>query len=316
MVVLMTGCSGYVGSAIAEALLEDGAKLLALWNRRPPAIPAVRFWRLDLGDPEAAAELRRLPRFDACVNAAGVPKFFGVPEEHMRAVHVSGTLALAEECARRSVPFVHVSTAFVSSPPGVAIPECAPGAGATGANPYEATKTEAEWMLDRCGGAGIDILRPAIVTPGLEADANTVRCSPVGAFLHSALRDLRRWQEAVPPQASLVCTDRRWLAQLVANLIRRPTGSGTRWWNLGAEAPPTVQAIAEALGIGPGSAPGACPPTRAGYWRRYLDPTLAWETTRTKRRLERRGFENPIVTAEEIAGCIAALRIAREERIA
>jgi len=103
--VLVTGASGQVGRAIAEAA-SDFPKLSFTFSGRA---------MLDLGDRGSASRLVEQLRPDAVVNAAAytaVDKAEG-ERELAFAVNASGAGELAEAAARFDAPIIHLSTDYV-----------------------------------------------------------------------------------------------------------------------------------------------------------------------------------------------------------
>lgn len=68
--VILTGASGFVGTAILSGLLESGADVLAL-SRRRPAVPGTFAWRAcDLLDAGETADAMRNVKADVLLHAA------------------------------------------------------------------------------------------------------------------------------------------------------------------------------------------------------------------------------------------------------
>lgn len=160
--VLVTGAEGYLGGAIAEALLERTARpvLLLIHDRGNDAAERVRRLRdrLDRGRGRTevvAGELREPSplagldprRVGAIVHAAAVTRF-NVDAETADAVNVGGAARLADFARRcpELQSFVLLSSLYASGLRGGRIPET-PLAAAGFANEYERSKHAAEAAL-------------------------------------------------------------------------------------------------------------------------------------------------------------------------
>jgi nucleoside-diphosphate-sugar epimerase len=71
--VLVTGASGFLGIAVCRALTNAGSRVLAMWNRLPPALKHSRIeWvQADLSGSGPPPKLRRLA-FDSVIHLAAV----------------------------------------------------------------------------------------------------------------------------------------------------------------------------------------------------------------------------------------------------
>jgi len=114
--VLVTGAAGMLGSQLLlgapGGVSAVGTDLVAA----PPGNPAVARPAVDLGARvEVAALLGDLAPLAGVIHCAAYTAVDKAEEEEERAAHVNAEVPrlLAEECARRRVPLVHVSTDFV-----------------------------------------------------------------------------------------------------------------------------------------------------------------------------------------------------------
>jgi uncharacterized protein YbjT (DUF2867 family) len=147
--VLVTGASGFIGRAVAEALLRQGHDVVCA-ARRPQSfavaarqcdtlpvdlaqVPAVDWW------------LPRLARLDAVVNAVGILREQGA--QTFRALHAEAPIALFQACAKAGVPVVVQISAL--------------GADAEAQSRYHLSKKAADDCLRELP------LRSAIVQPSL-----------------------------------------------------------------------------------------------------------------------------------------------------
>lgn len=191
--VLITGGTGLVGSAVAEAL--EGTRVLALTRHGAsgwapdgvrggrsassilpadqghvvrgydaPHITHVRgnVTRSQLGlSDDAYRELAE--RVDVVVHAAGVTDFT-TPHAVTNAVNVTGTRHVAAFAERAQAPLYHVSTGYVNT-------EGSSVRGRFGVQIYLQSKREAESIAMRCGTFAA-LVRPSIVF-GHSADGST-----------------------------------------------------------------------------------------------------------------------------------------------
>jgi nucleoside-diphosphate-sugar epimerase len=172
--VVVTGAGGFIGSALAAALLARGATVRALagapgqdTSKLPAAVEPL------LGDIGDQAMLDHLATdASVCFHLAGPPSVagsFGAPAEYAR-VHVLGTLAMLEACRRAGVlRFVYLSSAEVYGRAGAEpVAEDRPPAPRS---PYAAAKAAAEQYVGawaRASGLECVVLRPfSVYGPGL-----------------------------------------------------------------------------------------------------------------------------------------------------
>jgi UDP-glucuronate 4-epimerase len=131
---LITGAAGFIGSRVAEALLDEGHEVDGLDNVCDAYDPALKRWRLDrllgrdrflfvegdVAEGSAAADLfasaSRTTPYDGVVNLAaraGIRPSVSMPEEYYR-TNLLGTLNLLECCRRHGVrSFVLASSSSV-----------------------------------------------------------------------------------------------------------------------------------------------------------------------------------------------------------
>jgi UDP-glucose 4-epimerase len=160
MRVLVTGASGYIGSAVVESLRTSGHEPVALVHRQVVA-GDVESRRGDLLVPESLATA--LDGIDAVCHLAALSsgrESFARPVEYFR-VNVSGTLALLDAMAAAEVrQLVFASTAAIygtpeKQPMSEDLPDNSP-------HPYAASKAAAEAAIDwqaRTGVLGATVMR-------------------------------------------------------------------------------------------------------------------------------------------------------------
>lgn len=94
MRVLVTGAATGIGAATAATLRRGGAEITAI-DIADPGAAVDRWIEADLSDPGAIAALPLEGRFDALVNAAGLPPRAGL-EEKILALNVFGLRQMTE----------------------------------------------------------------------------------------------------------------------------------------------------------------------------------------------------------------------------
>lgn len=162
MRAFVTGASGFIGSHLVDALIREGWSVRALIHRTPLAqTKGVEPVTGDIGDRSVLAAA--LEGVDAVFHLASVLGSAVVGQEEFRRINVEGTALLLEEArAKRSLRFIHVSSAGVigSAPPGEAVNETFPP---RPVSIYDRTKLEAERMALAAASSGMEVL---VIRPG------------------------------------------------------------------------------------------------------------------------------------------------------
>lgn len=162
MRVFLTGGTGFVGSRIREAMVDDGHTVVALTRRVMPPDPHVIWVNGDIADAETLTEHMR--------GCEVVVHLVGIIQETRKAtfqsVHVDGTRHVLEAMQAAGIPrLVHMS---------------ALGAGPKGETEYFRTKWEAEELV-RAAGVGFTIFRPSLIF------------GPGDGFISLLARQVRKW---------------------------------------------------------------------------------------------------------------------------
>jgi nucleoside-diphosphate-sugar epimerase len=174
-VVVVTGANGFVGSRICAALVDGGARVLAV-VRRPGTAPALSGVEERVGDfhePDLAAAV--VQGASAVVTTVHP---MGTDRETQHRIAVEGTPVLARAARDAGVArLVHISTAAVyDRSPGVGDVDEASPLVADDANAYAATKRDTDAALGEVDGLTRVIVRPpAILGAGESSIWNSIR---------------------------------------------------------------------------------------------------------------------------------------------
>jgi dihydroflavonol-4-reductase len=189
--VLLTGATGFLGSAIARVLHDAGHEVRALVR---PSAPRVLLEGLRIsyaaGDLTDTASVGRAVRgCDAVIHCAADYRIWVPDPEAMRAVNVEGTravmrAALAEGCRR----VVHVSSVATLKPRSDGLPATEADAASPeeAIGPYKRSKTEAERLVEDM--AKRSRLPAVIVNPSTPVGPRDIRPTPTGRVILEAAR--------------------------------------------------------------------------------------------------------------------------------
>lgn len=158
---LVTGATGFVGSRIARRLRTGGWRVRALVRRHDPSpdLEGVEQIVGDFVEPDSARDAARGPRVVIHCAATGDPD-----PEAARRVNVDGTRSMIEAALRRRCErYIHISTGSVYRLEGLEVVDEDAPLQAPDAEPYGATKAEADRSVLEAAGEG---LRATILRPG------------------------------------------------------------------------------------------------------------------------------------------------------
>lgn len=176
MRVLVTGCSGYVGSHLVPELLRQGHSVVGVDRNAWTGNPGVEFHHADLLEP--AGWEPALEDVDMVMHLAAAKADWGLTAEEYRRDNVEATRVLLERACDAGVgDWFFYSTVATMGPKNEATGE---GADFSPRGPYGETKAEAERLLrHRVGGdpsRRLNVLRPsAIFGPGHPDSTNVNR---------------------------------------------------------------------------------------------------------------------------------------------
>lgn len=239
MRILVTGASGLIGSELCGRLAERGHTIIALVHHNPrlvrndgtaihpqpcpeagltpgsivPVVGDVTVADLGLGSAKADALARAV---DLIVHCAAETNFAASPARH-REINVAGTanvLRFAASAAKIPAPgLVHLSTAYVCGERSGPVAEEELDVQQTFANPYEATKAQAEALVVASG------LRAAVARPSIVVGAS--QSGRIGRFenIYALLRLIGEGHIRVLPAAPGATLDLVPIDHVVGGLI-------------------------------------------------------------------------------------------------
>jgi dihydroflavonol-4-reductase len=183
---LVTGASGFIGGAVARALLHRGAHVRVFL--RPGATPNV---------PESSevevvrGDLRDAPAVSAAIRGcnavfhAGALYSFSAPASEVLAVNVGGTRNVVEAVRAEGARLVYTSSiATVAAMHDGVLPDERSMPGGPAPGPYKKSKREAEALVRQAAQRGLDAV---IVNPTFPVGAGDVKPTPTGAVIRDFL---------------------------------------------------------------------------------------------------------------------------------
>ena len=266
-VVLLTGATGHVGTALLPRLVSGGARVLCLIRAKDADHLAERLERLlvksgadpagveaVIGDVSApglglseADRARVLAEVDQVIHSATSVRF-DMPAEDAAQKNIGSTegmLALCGELGSRLRRYDHVSTCYVAGDRRgrVLEGECDEGQGFR--NSYEWSKCQSEKLVRAAGEAGLPICihRPAIVV----GDSSSGATESFNVMYWPLKLYVRGWWRTFPgsPDATCDIVPVDWVAEAIARLSRDERAIGRCFHLAVGEEAPTVQELVE-----------------------------------------------------------------------
>ena len=186
MKALVTGASGFIGGAVAGALLNKGVQVRALLRpgttanvATPSAVEAFAGDLRDAKSVRAAAE-----GCDAIFHVGGMYSF-SVPAAELHAVNVDGTLHVVTAAREVGARLVHTSS--ISTIGGMrhgVVPDERQEATGVAPGPYKESKWEAELIVREAVKRGLDAV---IVNPTFPVGHGDVKPTPTGQVIRDFL---------------------------------------------------------------------------------------------------------------------------------
>lgn len=164
--ILVTGASGFLGTALIPKLLEKGSKIYAL-SRHPP-VPAENLIPLigDILEPNLG--LKEVPDdIEIVVHCAALLSFKARDKDRLYQTNYQGTIHLLEWMKKHKITrLFHISTAYLF-----------------GQNDYEVTKQMAEEAISRYPEIKTTIFRPSIII----GDSKLQGLPPLSGFYYGIM---------------------------------------------------------------------------------------------------------------------------------
>jgi nucleoside-diphosphate-sugar epimerase len=235
MTVLVTGAAGVLGQAILHAL-DDSIEPIGLIHSAPVPDPRVPSLTGDVSQPRLGLSPEQydelVQRVDCVVHSAALSRF-GEPPARIVAANVDGTENALRIAARAGATFLHVGTALERAP-GTSdeMLERSPVARST--DVYRRSKLLADELVEQSAVPHVTV-RPSLVL----GDSRT---GWIARFqgIHMLIAYLMRGDiPAIPfdPATPVDFIPQDVVADVIANLIRRPFDGAVYYTTLGPDAP-------------------------------------------------------------------------------
>lgn len=242
MAILITGASGFLGSALIPKLLAKGDEVIALArdiDKGKSLLPKeVRVVQGDILEPNCGIEVE-IPKIDKLYHLAAIHRLGNNQEKEIWRTNISGTLNVITFCEQNGIKhIVFVSSAYTQ-----------------GRNPYERSKALGEYMVRRSDIPRVTIFKPSIIMgtpqhfyPGhfsqfvsllikVHQKAELIRQKIEGKLRLPVLEPVFRIQANPGGKLNLI------LIEDVADAIANIEDTGTFW--LTHSNPPTIKQLLE-----------------------------------------------------------------------
>ena len=186
MRALVTGASGFVGGAVARALLRRGAHVRVFL--RPGSMPnldgadGIEIARGDLRDAQAVCAAAK--GCDAIFHVAALYSF-AAPAAEVLAVNVGGTRNVIEAARGAGARLVYTSSiATIGGMRDGVLPDESSSPKGPPPGPYKKSKWEAEALVREEASRGLDVV---IVNPTFPVGVGDIKPTPTGAVIRDFL---------------------------------------------------------------------------------------------------------------------------------
>jgi nucleoside-diphosphate-sugar epimerase len=227
MIVLVTGATGYVGSAIVRALVHAGHSPVVFARTATRSdLPGTRIDG-DVRDRDAVT--RAAAGVDAICHTAALVSIWRPRRQEFDEINIGGLQTVIDVCRALRIPRLVYTSSFLARPP-------ADGTMTFAANDYQRTKVAALEIARSVGATGVPIvsLCPGVVYgPGAITESNLV-----GRLVHDHL------SRRLP---GIVGADRIWSFTFVDDVARAHVAaltqphSGYQEWSVGGENAPQMR---------------------------------------------------------------------------
>ena len=164
--VLVTGCTGYLGRAIVEALTRSGHAVIAF--SRSASTSGLPATAIDGDIRDAAAVAKAAHHCDAIIHSAALVAVWRRNAQEFDDINVGGLINVLEAARQHGTPRIVYTSSFLALPPAGA-------SGTSSWNDYQRTKVVASRVADRAvlDGAPLIRLYPGVIYgPGKMTDGN------------------------------------------------------------------------------------------------------------------------------------------------
>jgi dihydroflavonol-4-reductase len=183
---LVTGASGFIGGAVARALLQRGAHVrMLLRPGASPNLPESREVEIVRGDLRDAPAVCAATRGCDAVFHVGALYSFAAPASEVLAVNVGGTRNVIEAVRSQGARLVYTSSiATVGAMHDGVLPDERSMPDGPAPGPYKKSKREAEALVRQAAQRDLDAV---IVNPTFPVGAGDVKPTPTGAVIRDFL---------------------------------------------------------------------------------------------------------------------------------
>jgi len=241
MVILVTGASGFLGSALIPRLLEKGHTIYGLSRHPPEGKENLGPLIGDITEPDLGLE--DVPGgIGSIYHLAAIHRLGENKADEIWQTNVGGTINVIEFCKKYEIPHLFfISTSFTQ-----------------GRNSYERSKAYCEWMVANSGIPRVTIFKPSIImgTPQHFYPGHFSQFVALVIKVHQRAEMLRRWLEGkarlpvIEPVFRLSANPGGKLnmvpIDVVASAMADIDKPGTYW--LTHPEPPTISQLVEWLG--------------------------------------------------------------------